>query len=190
MTPYFTLTTQDLQGTAPEGTMNARDEAERQAARLAALLAKKNVKIVFAESCTAGLVPALLAATPGISRFLCGSFVTYREPSKTAWLDVSAELLSQHTAVHPVTTRTMAEAALRRTAEADLAAAITGHLGPDAPSELDGTVYISIVTRRAPHDASPHEVAVPLQSTVRVDRQFEAASHLLREASACLQRWY
>ena len=39
------------------------------------------------------------------------------------------------------------------TPEADIAAAITGHLGPDAPVDLDGVIVIGIASRRGGHSA-------------------------------------
>ena len=48
------------------------------ARRLAKILAATNHKIVFAESCTAGLVAQSLSRIPGISPWHCGSMVTYR----------------------------------------------------------------------------------------------------------------
>lgn len=124
------------------------DEAARRAAE--ALLAKRT-RLVLAESCTAGLIAASLAQTPGISECLCGSAVVYRTATKTAWLDVPAELLDDP-AIGPVSAEVSAAIArgvLARTPEAQLALGITGHLGPDAPSGLDGVVFVAIVRRSA-----------------------------------------
>ena len=41
----------------------------------------------------------------------------------------------------------MAASVLKMTPEAELAAAVTGHLGPNAPSELDGLVFVAVVWR-------------------------------------------
>ena len=68
------------------------------AGRLASLLKVLDVRVAFAESCTAGLVAASLARTPGISQWLCGSAVVYRDATKAAWLDrKSTRLNSSHT---------------------------------------------------------------------------------------------
>ncbi len=56
------------------------------AQRLVDVLKRLDTKIVFAESCTAGLVSATLARVPGVSAYLCGSAVTYRDEVKTAWV--------------------------------------------------------------------------------------------------------
>lgn len=125
-----------------------RDQLEHAAAQ-----------IVLAESCTAGRVAAVLGELPGISNVLCGSFVVYRNTSKTAWLDISALALADPT-VGPVSaevTERLALAILDRTPEARFGFSITGHLGPGAPPSLDGTVFCCFVERGR-------------ESEVRVDR--------------------
>ena len=116
---------------------------------LAALLAERRVRVVFAESCTAGLVSATLARVPGISEWHCGSAVVYRYQTKTDWLGVSARDLAKYSAVSEPIARQMALGVLRSTVEADYSAAVTGHLGPQAPPELDGVIFIGIAHRRA-----------------------------------------
>ncbi len=104
-----------------------------EATELAGCLAQHQVRVVFAESCTAGLASALLASVPGISQFLCGSLVTYRAECKQDWLGISDEILQRHSAVSPIVSQQMALAALQRTSAADYGAAVTGHLGPEVP---------------------------------------------------------
>lgn len=158
-----------------------RDSIEPICREVGALLAAMQRRVVFAESCTAGLASALLAGLPGISQFLCGSAVTYREATKTEWLAVPAQTLARHSAVSPEVTRQMALNVLARTSEADLAAAVTGHLGPGAPPEQDGCILIA-VARREMLGKPADLVAVAehrLASTCRVDRQREAAVRVL-----------
>ncbi len=120
---------------------------------LAALLSHHGCRIVFAESCTAGWLSALLSTIPGMSQFLCGSAVVYRESTKHSWLDVSAHNLHDPAigAVSPEVATQMAIGILERTPEADFAAAITGHLGPNAPPHQDGVAFIA-VARRTPRE--------------------------------------
>ena len=118
----------------------AQEKARRVADQLADQLEGRNQRIVFAESCTAGLVSATLAQRPGISGWLIGSAVTYRASAKVAWLGVPESTLRQHTAESAQTTAAMARRLLDRTPEADLAVAVTGHLGPGAPPVIDGHV--------------------------------------------------
>jgi len=105
------------------------------------------LKIVFAESCTAGLISATLARTPGASNFHCGSAVVYRLDTKTHWLSVPASMLIDPGAVSEPVAASMAEGALAHTPEADLAVSITGHLGPNAPESQDGLVFVAIALR-------------------------------------------
>ncbi len=160
---------------------NVSDDA-RERLRLAALrfsdwLERSGTSVVFAESCTAGLVSASLASVPGISSRLCGSAVTYQEPTKVQWLEVSPRLLHDHSAVSEPVTVAMAQGVLAKTLQADLAIAVTGHLGPAAPVPLDGVVFIAAFHRRQPafRDCQRQR----LQATARVDRQFEAAARVL-----------
>ena len=117
---------------------------------VAALLKRSRQRVVFAESCTAGLVAASLARVPGISESLCGSAVVYRLETKSKWLDIPAALLNDPGPVSEVVASRMAERVLALTPEADFAVSVTGHLGPNAPSDLDGVVYIGVARREVP----------------------------------------
>ena len=89
------------------------------------------------------MAAALLGGVPGVSQVFCGSAVTYREATKTCWLDVPEATLQRYTAESPEATRALADQVLRHTPEATVAAAVTGHLGPDADDDIDGLVHIS-----------------------------------------------
>ena len=152
-------------------------EVDARCGILAGLLTETGRRLVLAESCTAGLVAASLGRVPGISRHLCGSLVTYREASKTSWLGVPPPVLLRHTAVSEAVARLMASGALTVTPEADLAASVTGHLGPDAPPEQDGLIYVGVAERQ-PETGEIMVVKVRrcrLVSNSRLPRQREAA---------------
>jgi nicotinamide-nucleotide amidase len=157
-----------------------QQELEETALRLAEELRARGLRIVFAESCTAGLLSATLSRIPGISEFLCGSAVTYRNGTKSAWLDVSASDLGDPE-IGPVS-RTVAEqmcrGVLATTPEADVAASITGHLGPDAPPELDGIAYVAVLLREE-DDPTVQRISLPIDPaepfTLRHTRQLSAA---------------
>jgi len=145
---------------------------------LAEVLKQSNTKIVFAESCTAGLVAATLGGVSGISQWLCGSAVVYREATKTAWLGVPPNLFDDQGgpgAVSDAVARRMAIGVLSATPEADWCGAITGHLGPQAPVPLDGLVYIAIAHR----DETLQEVTVEEH---RLPDSFEGATCVLRDS--------
>jgi nicotinamide-nucleotide amidase len=100
--------------------------------RAAALLdayREKGLKIATAESCTGGLVAALLTEISGSSAVVERGFVTYSNEAKTELLGVPADLIAAQGAVSEPVARAMAEGALAHS-RADVAVAITGVAGP------------------------------------------------------------
>jgi PncC family amidohydrolase len=154
------------------------------ARRLADALQQLDVKVVLAESCTGGLVAASLAKVPGISDYLCGSAVTYRNDTKHQWLGVSNDKLTRPGPISAIVAREMATGVLAATPEADWSASITGHLGPDAPKRLDGLVYVGIAHRetneRAPATLHVSTSRRVLCTKTRGQRQQEAAALVLQ----------
>jgi PncC family amidohydrolase len=112
-------------------------------------LAGQEIRCVLAESCTCGLIAARLGGVPGVSQWLVGSLVSYRLDAKQRWLGVPSKWLapSGPGAVSQPVAEAMAEGALRRAPEAHLSLAITGHLGPGAPLQEDGLVWIAVARR-------------------------------------------
>ena len=149
---------------------------------LSALLRDRDLRLVMAESCTGGRVAASLAAIPGISRWFCGSAVTYREATKVAWLDVDSELILRHSAVSREVSRSMALRVLAGTPEATVSIAVTGHLGPDAPPALDGRLFVAVAWRE-PGETRAETWEFRLRSSGRRERQREAAEIALTEAT-------
>ena len=148
---------------------------------LAKLLQKHELKIVFAGSCTAGLVSAILAHHPGISKWLCGSAVTYRAAVKEEWLQIDPDLIKQFTAVSPEVTIEMARSVLTKTNDADLSIAITGHLEPGA-SENGAFVILSKGTRETGSDTRADSERFRLHESTRCLRQWEAAKLAIHAA--------
>jgi nicotinamide-nucleotide amidase len=100
--------------------------------------------LVLAESCTAGLIAASLARIPGASLVLAGSAVVYQVATKTQWIDVKQQTVTDAGVVSSAVATEMAEGVLRRTPHATCSIGITGHLGPDAPDDLDGVAWVSV----------------------------------------------
>ena len=168
--------------TATDGDMNVVASAiDAQVIQIGGRLAAGGTRVVLAESCTGGLVSALLTRMPGMSQYLCGSAVTYREATKTQWLDVAPALLERYTAVSGEVATQMAVGALVHTPEADVAVSVTGHLGPDAPPDQDGLIYIGLARRAAVTGAIVSQAARSHRLTAadRVPRQEEAALQVL-----------
>jgi nicotinamide-nucleotide amidase len=154
------------------------------------LLQKSGQQLVLAESCTAGLIAATLAETPSMSRHLCGSLVVYQIASKLCWLGLSPGAVTEANVVSRETAERMAEGALRQTPHATLSVAITGHLGPGAPPELDGTAWVAILFRGS--RATCHELRLPAvvvagSISLRIERQRQAVRRTLDLLLASLQ---
>jgi len=174
------------------------DPLLQEAQRLVQSLERLDYKIVFAESCTAGLVAAALVRIPGVSEHLCGTAAVYRNATKTAWLDIPADLLEKHSAVSPEVTAQMAERVLLKTPEADLSAAVTGYLGPVLPPDEEGLIYVAVALRpkndrptssvRQCHlDVRPPTSSPRGRQSVRERQQAAAAQLVVREVNAVLQ---
>ncbi len=150
-----------------------------QIQRVANLLAARGLKLATAESCTAGMVAGALSAVPGISAWLCGGVVVYRNETKHALLGIPNELLEDPGPVSEPVARLMAERVLAIIREADVSVAVTGHLGPNAPAELDGIVWLAVGLRNG--EQCPHtfmeRLQLPPQS--RLERQARAVGEAL-----------
>ncbi len=116
-------------------------------------LQSKQHSLVLAESCTAGLVAASFGQLPGVSEILCGSSVVYQPRTKTEWLSIDSKLLDDPD-IGPESsqvTEALALAVLKKTSQATLSAAVTGHLGPIGESATNrcklGKVFVAIASR-------------------------------------------
>jgi PncC family amidohydrolase len=110
------------------------------------------MSVVTAESCTAGMIAAVLSRAEGAGDLLHGGFVTYTKEQKTTALGVSARLLEERGAVNEDVVRQLAAGALERSA-ASLSLAVSGVLGPkeDEDGNPVGLVYFcALVKDRAP----------------------------------------
>jgi nicotinamide-nucleotide amidase len=104
-------------------------EMKSRAAALLDAYKAKGLKIATAESCTGGLVAALLTEISGSSAVVERGFVTYSNEAKTELIGVPADLIAAHGAVSESVARAMAEGALSHSL-ADVTVGITGVAGP------------------------------------------------------------
>jgi len=109
---------------------------------------RRQLKIVTAESCTGGLVAAMLTEVAGSSAVVDRGLVTYSNAAKTDLLGVPAAMIERDGAVSESVARAMAEGALARSA-ADLAVAVTGIAGPGGGTAEKpvGLVHFAAVRR-------------------------------------------
>jgi nicotinamide-nucleotide amidase len=111
------------------------------------LLARQNMQLAVAESCTGGLIAQRLTSVPGSSAYFLGGVVSYANSMKTDFLGVSTSILEQQGAVSRETAEAMA-IGIRDRSGADIGLAVTGVAGPEGGTDLKpvGTVYIGIAT--------------------------------------------
>jgi nicotinamide-nucleotide amidase len=94
-------------------------------------LDEHQLKLVTAESCTAGLTASTLAEIPGCGSTLECAFVTYSATAKVGVLGVKQETIDQYNLTSEEVAREMAEGALR-ISRANVALADTGLAGPSS----------------------------------------------------------
>jgi nicotinamide-nucleotide amidase len=128
----------------------SRDLIER-AAQLIRAYADRALMIATAESCTGGLVAALLTEIPGSSAVVERGFITYSNEAKTELIGVPADLIVAHGAVSEPVARAMADGALAHS-RADVAVAITGIAGPSGGTATKpvGLVHFACARRAGP----------------------------------------
>lgn len=114
-----------------------------RSARVVAALVDRGLTLATAESLTAGLVCADLAAIPGCSQVLLGGIVAYDAGVKARVLGLDEATLAQG-----VVSQAVAEAmarAVRDRLGADVGVATTGVAGPDPHGgEPVGSVWIAV----------------------------------------------
>ena len=96
-------------------------------------LREKNFTLATAESCTGGLLSALIIKKAGASAIFDRGFITYSNASKTEMLGVPASIIKTHGAVSEQTAKAMAEGTINNS-HANLSIAITGIAGPEGGS--------------------------------------------------------
>lgn len=114
------------------------------------LLASQRRTVTLAESCTGGMVAAMLTTVPGSADAFLGGVVSYSNLLKHRALGVSEALLEGEDAPGAVSAETaaaMAEGA-RELVDADFAVSITGVAGPaSSEGKPVGLVYVGLAER-------------------------------------------
>lgn len=149
---------------------------------LLAEIRRRGLKLTTAESCTGGLIAALVTAIPGVSDVFERGFVTYSNSAKIGLLGVDYDLLERYGAVSAETAEAMADGALRGSA-ADVALSVTGIAGPDGGSAEKpvGLVYLGLAMRGQPTRTRELKLGNPGRAEIRAQTVREALG-LLREA--------
>src|SRR5215210_572229 len=125
------------------------DHLDEQAERLMRRLCDRELTVATAESCTGGMLAALLTDIEGAGHGFDRGFVTYTKQAKADLLGIDRDLLEHNDAVSEVVARAMAEGALKRS-KAALAIAVTGFAGPAGPNREEGLVHFALAHRGQP----------------------------------------
>jgi nicotinamide-nucleotide amidase len=122
------------------------DDLNERAEQLMRRLCDKGWTVATAESCTGGMMAALLTDIQGAGHGFDRGFVTYTKEAKTDLLGIEPGLLERNDAVSEPVARAMAEGALSRSS-ADVAIGVTGFAGPAGDHCEEGLVHFAVATR-------------------------------------------
>lgn len=129
--------------------MFAEDLTER-AADLLARFRAHGLIVATAESCTGGLIAALLTEIPGSSDVVDRGFVTYSNAAKMDMLGVPRATLDSVGAVSRETALAMVAGALANS-RASIAVAVTGVAGPGGGSATKPVGLVHLAVQRGGH---------------------------------------
>ena len=121
-------------------------EVQHLADRVLQLAHDGHRKLATAESCTGGLLAALLTDVDGLGHVFERGFVVYSEDAKCDLLGIARDKVERCGAVSEEICVEMALGALRRS-RADLALAVTGFAGPAGANEEEGLVHVACARR-------------------------------------------
>jgi nicotinamide-nucleotide amidase len=129
------------------GSVVSQPHVDPLAEELGATLAREGLTMSVAESCTGGMVGALITDRPGSSAYFLGGVIAYADEAKRDELGVPAALLTRYGAVSREVALAMAEGARQRFGTS-LAASTTGIAGPDSDGSAKrvGLTYIAIAS--------------------------------------------
>ena len=127
------------------------------AADVLAAAGAAELRIVAAETCTAGLVSACLTSVAGASKIFERGFVLYHDSAKATGLGVPEAVARTHGAVSAEVTQGLAEGALAHST-AGVSVAVTGYAGPGGgnPQNPVGTVYVASARKGRPSLVERH----------------------------------
>jgi PncC family amidohydrolase len=140
---------------------------------LAEYMKQNGLRLVTAESCTAGLIASRLAEVPGAGKLLECAYVVYSPEAKQRCLGVNPETIEKCNLTSEEVAREMALGALERS-DATLAVSNTGVADDTDPDIPPGTQCFAWVFRGDGGGNSVHSET----------RRFEGDRNQIREAAA------
>jgi PncC family amidohydrolase len=150
------------------------DELVERMSAIHAVLRRRKVSVAVAESCTGGLLAAILTAHGGSSDYFRGGAVVYSNEAKEILADVAPQLIQAHGAVSSVVAGALARGARSRL-DAKIGLGITGISGPGGatPGKPVGLTYVAV-------DSDKHSAVKKHQWT------FDRAGNRLASVGAAL----
>jgi nicotinamide-nucleotide amidase len=143
------------------------DHLDEQAERLMRAVCDRELRLATAESCTGGMLAALLTDIEGCGHGFDRGFVTYSKEAKHELLGIPRDVLDKNDAVSEVVARAMAEGAINRS-QADLAVAVTGFAGPAGDGCEEGLVHVALARRSGPTEHREEHFGAIGRGAVRV----------------------
>jgi nicotinamide-nucleotide amidase len=144
------------------------DHLDAQAERLMRAICNKKLKLATAESCTGGMLAALLTDIEGCGHGFDRGFVTYSKDAKHELLGIDRGMLDHNDAVSEAVARAMAEGALGRS-DADLSVGVTGFAGPGGPGQEEGLVHFGLARTRGRTDHREEHFGAIGRGAIRVE---------------------
>ena len=122
------------------------DALEKRASAVLEQAHDRKLCLATAESCTGGLLAALLTDVRGRGHVFDRGFVTYTDEAKAELLGIPPDVIKQNGAVSRTVALAMAQGALDHS-NADVAVSITGFAGPGDDDEEEGLVHFGCARR-------------------------------------------
>jgi nicotinamide-nucleotide amidase len=147
-----------------------------QASEIIELCKSKSKRLTTIESCTGGLLSAVLTAVPGSSEIFDCGFVTYSNEAKNKLVKVPSKTIIKFGAVSDEVAIAMAQGGLHE-AGADISVSITGVAGPGGGTAQKpvGLVHFGIATNWS--DAQPNRI---IFSGTRDEIRYQSVEHALK----------
>jgi len=129
------------------GRPSGSSPVDALADELGTTLIREHLTLSVAESCTGGLLGAMITDRPGSSAYFLGGVIAYADEVKRDELNVPAALLTRNGAVSREVALAMADGARARFGSS-LAVSTTGIAGPDSDgsSKPVGLTYIAVAS--------------------------------------------
>ncbi|MDG6078594.1 CinA family protein [Erythrobacter litoralis] len=130
---------EELEGAIPRHIIKQAEQVLEKAKSARVMLAT-------AESCTGGMLAALLTDVHGYGRVFDRGFVSYSDQAKCDLLGIERKMVDDCGAVSQQVAEAMAEGALDRS-QADYVVSITGFAGPGGEDDEEGLVHFALACK-------------------------------------------